>query len=456
MNKIITTLVFSSFTILVIPNSALAADFLLTTDTSQCDSRTPPVTAIPGGSSLDVIQASRSEWENSGFNIGTLAAGEEIYSCILGQPSETGVNTPGKKAIDQATSSAVVAINSSIIQTSNIMTRLATLRAGNGFGFEYSNLNNNVKNNISSNLDSSRLGGGASADESGGLLDNRLSTFINGNYTTGNYDESSNSNGFDFDTGEITLGVDYRIIDQLFIGTAFGYTRSNTEMNQDLGQINANSYSLSIYSTYYSSASNFYIDALARIGWNDFQGNRRFTASVDGSTQEAQSSYKGNDYSFSLGTGYNFNIERLNIDPYARFDYTHYSINGYSESGDSNYSSDYFTVESQKIDSMRSAIGFEINYIFNTSFAVLSPLFRAEWQHEFMNDSRLLTSFRTETPGVGSRLSTGSPDRDFANLDFGLSAAFPHGVSAFFVYETLLANHLITSHSFNAGVRVNF
>ena len=458
MNKL--TLVLTSLVICAISNVSLASNFLLTTDTTQCHPDTAPVTTILGGTSLDVLQTSKPEWQSAGFNVGTLVANEDVFTCILGKQPDTVVDTPEKRSLDQAASSAVVAINASIVQTSNLFTRLATLRAGQGFGFDFfdSNFSKGKKkkgNEPIRGRESYDTGGGASADESGGLLDNRLSGFINGNITIGDYDKSKHSQGFDFDTKGITLGADYRISDQFFVGSAFGYTASNTEINHGAGQVESDSYSLSIYSTY-STMNNFYIDLLGRVGWNEYIGDRDFSASADNSHQHAKSSYSGNDYSISFGTGYNLNINGLNINPLARFDYMHNIINGYSEDGRSVHAADYLSVEQQKIDSMRSAVGLELNYTFNTSYAILSPSMRAEWQHEFMNDSRLLTSYHTESPLLETNLRTESPDRDFVNLGFGLSAAMPYGISGFLMYETMLANHSTTSHSFNGGIRMEF
>jgi len=294
-------------------------------------------------------------------------------------------------------------------------------------------------------------GGCASADSSS-LLDQRLSFFINGNGAFGDQEKTKVSSGFGFDTIGTTLGTDFRLTDNLVIGSAFGYTASNTDMSGGLGDMEADNYSLSLFGGY-TLPNSFYLDALARVGWNDYDGNRNLSSSNDPSgIEHVSSNYSGNDYSVSLSAGYNHTIDAFSVSPFLRYDYIHNDIDGYREHGSTSSS---LSIEEQHSDSMRSALGTEISYVVNTPYAILIPLVRAEWQHEFMNDSRTLTSFQNNSSD-GISLNTDSPDRDFVNLGFGVSAGLPHGVSGFFYYETMLANSLTASHTFNGGIRIEF
>jgi outer membrane autotransporter protein len=51
---------------------------------------------------------------------------------------------------------------------------------------------------------------------------------------------------------------------------------------------------------------------------------------------------------------------------------------------------------------------------------------------------------------------TDSPDRDYFRLGLGVSAVFPHGVSAFVNYDTLLDKRDWTDHLIDLGVRWEF
>lgn len=406
---------------------------LITTDSSHCSPNDGITTSISDGTSQAVIDTSIPSWQALGFTVGPVAPDEDILTCTRKSPDPEQILTPEQQSLDLTASIATIAINASIIQSTNIFTRLAAFRE-DAFLSKKKKKTNRI---------------GASADDNP-LLDQKLGFFINGNGNFGDQIATRRSNGFDFDTQGVTIGSDYRLTDNFVMGSAFGYTATHTDMNNGTGNLEADTYSLSLFGGYFLPNS-FYVDGLARVGWNNYDGQRNINAV--GLPASAMSNYSGNDYAVSLSAGFTHSMGALNLNPFVRYDYIHNDIDGYQEKGGPTFSNN---IEEQHIDSMRSAIGAEINYVVSTPYGVLIPMMRAEWQHEFMNDSRLLTSFQSASPDLITQLYTNSPDRDFMNLGFGMSAQLPNGISGFFYYETMLANHLVTSHTFNAGVRIEF
>ena len=442
-NLLITSLLVFFSSIIV------AASQLVTTDLTGCVADTQKET-VPGGTSAGVLDSLRGVWRDAGFVIGKLDSETTIYVCN-GISNPDVIETPEQEALDQSASVATIAIDASIVQTNNVFTRLASLREQASSSSTNSTSKPVSNQNDPANDKDESYGGGASADSSS-LLDQRLNFFINGSGSFGDQEATKSSNGFDFDTIGTTLGTDFRLTNNLVMGTAFGYTDSHTDMSKGLGHVDADSYSLSIFGGY-SLPNSFYLDGLARVGWNDYDGKSTFnTNTTSGIEEHANSDYSGNDYSVSLSAGYNYQIDAFSVSPFLRYDYIHNDVDGFQETG--NASSLSF-IDEQHIDSMRSSIGAEVNYVVNTPYAILIPMMRAEWQHEFMNDSRLLTSYQNNG-GSKTQLKTDSPDRDFMNLGFGLSAGFQHGISGFFYYETMLANNLTSSHAFNGGIRMEF
>ncbi len=417
---------------LALTTQTVFAQSLITTDESSCESTGTPVVAVPGGTSQDVIDSSIPEWQDLGFTIGSISPDENIIVCTDSEPDENELTTPEQEGLDQSASAATLAVSASIIQTTNLYTRLAAIR----------------RQSYSATTSTADTGGGASADDPS-LFDERLNFFANGSGSLGDQESSQVSSGFDFDTIGTTIGVDYRLTEHFSLGTAFGYTSGNTSMNNDLGHTDIDNYSLSFYGGY-SLPSSFYVEGLFNVGWNNYDSQRNVQSDIDGSTiEQVSSDYSGNNYSLSLATGYEYTIDAFSITPLFRFDYVHVDIDKYQETGDSIVN----RIDAQHVDSVRTAFGAWLQYTIQTPYAVLIPAMRAEWQHEYMNDSRLLTSYQN---GSKTQLRTDSPDRDFANLSFGFSALFPYGVSAFFFYETMLANHLTTLHSFNGGLQLQF
>jgi outer membrane autotransporter protein len=411
---------------------------IVTTDSDNCLTDNY-VVAVRNGTSQAVIDTSIPNWQALGFSIGSIKPDQDIITCTYAPPPPDQVITPEQEGLDQGASVATIAIDASVIQSANIFTRLATYR-------DPHNLPN--ANRINNHLS----GGGASADQPF-LLDQRLNFFVNGTGNFGDQQATQRSNGFDFDTAGVIVGTDYRFTNSLVIGTAFGYTSSHSNMNKGLGNLDSDNYSLSLFGSY-SLPSNFYVDGLVRVGWSTYNSQRNYsTAATPNIIESAAADYNGNDYAVSFSTGYSHNINALTLRPFLRYDYIHIDIDGYQETGNA---SNLSTIDTQHINSMRTALGGELSYTISTPYAVFIPLVRAEWQHEFMNDSRLLTSSLSNASGIITQLQTNTPDRDFANLGFGFSTVFPHGVSGFFYYEVMLANRLTTAHAFNGGIRIEF
>ncbi len=432
----------------VVQNSVISILFLLNTQaifagTQQIVTTNPNncvsdnyVVAIQKGTSQAVIDASIPAWQTLGFSVAELSPNQDIITCSYQPPPSDQVITPAQEGLDQGASIASIAIDASIIQSANIFTRLAAYRDPHHLP----------------SANRSRTGDGASADTPF-LLDQRLNFFVNGIGNFGDQQATRRSNGFDFNTAGVIIGTDFRFTDHFVMGTAFNYTGIQSNMNKGLGKLDSDNYSLSLFASY-ALPSNFYIDGLVRAGWSNYNSQRNYsTEAAPNSIEHASANYSGNDYAISFSAGYSHNIAALTLRPFLRYDYTHVAINGYQEAGNAGNLS---TVEAQRINSMRTALGGELSYAISTPYAVLIPLVRAEWQHEFMNDSRLLTSSLSNAPNIITQLQTNSPDRDFANLGFGLSAVFSHGISGFFYYEAMLANRLTTAHAFNGGIRLEF
>jgi outer membrane autotransporter protein len=85
---------------------------------------------------------------------------------------------------------------------------------------------------------------------------------------------------------------------------------------------------------------------------------------------------------------------------------------------------------------------------------VLVPQARAEWEHEYDQDAdTLVARFAADPTGTAFGIVSDSPDRDYFRIGLGLSAVFPHGLSAFVNYDTVLDKQDWTDHLIDVGLR---
>lgn len=290
-------------------------------------------------------------------------------------------------------------------------------------------------------------GGGAGDGE---FLDEALGFFVQGKFQTGA--KAKGRASFDFDTYNLTLGGDYRLTDRWVMGLATGYTRTNTTMIQDSGDMISDAL-LSAFFGRYSLHSGMYVDWSATYGRfnNDLQ--RRFA--YPGFNGVANSQPDADQYGASISLGKDFSIQQWAFNPYARFEYINLQLDAYREQGGVGLN---YEVGTQAYDSFISVSGVQVSHAWSLPWMVLTPTLRVEWEHQFLNDNQLLDlRLADASPGRGHFfLPTGNPDRDYFNLGGEMTATLAEGVATFVRYESRLGQAYLTSHLVELGVRIPF
>ncbi|HFD12126.1 MAG TPA: autotransporter outer membrane beta-barrel domain-containing protein [Crenotrichaceae bacterium] len=300
------------------------------------------------------------------------------------------------------------------------------------------------------------LSGGAA-----GIADSsRLGIWGNGTYNTGDVNSSINQLGFDFDNWGGTLGVDYRVTDDLVAGAAFTYLNTDADLDSSAGNVESDSYTGTIYATY-SHASGFYIDGAASYGAIDFDISRRiqYTLPTDVVNTTAKGDPDGSQYSFGMGIGYQFSVASATIEPFARADYQEYEIDSYRETGGQGWGERF---SKQRVRSLPTSVGLRLSNAFSTSWGILQPQVHGAWHHQFKDDSRTITTSFLGDGATSNRTATQfsivteGPDRDYYTVGASVNATFANGISAFVAYNTLLGYRDVDSHRVTFGGRLEF
>jgi outer membrane autotransporter protein len=360
------------------------------------------------------------------------------------------------QGLQQATTLAPTSFAAAHTQATNIGLRLLNLRRG-GPAISAGGLSLNMDGqSVPVGLAASGLfslgekGGGASADPTG-LGGLGLGVFVNGIGSFGDQRASSREPGFDFHTLGLTAGVDYRVLPQLVLGAAFGYASVKTDFDANAGEMNSNTYSVSVYASYFLGAS-FHLDGIFTYGWNDYDTKRNIV--FPGVSATAKADPSGNQLAVGANAGYDFHFGGLTVGPSFRVSYVNVDVDKYRERGAGIFD---LSVKSQNAESLTTALGGEVSYAISVPFGVLTPLVRFEWEHEYLAGSRIVQGTLISDPSQTLFAArTNNPDRDYFNLGAGITGTFRSGVSAFFYWETILGQSRVTNHLFTLGVRVDF
>ncbi|MDD1622388.1 MAG: autotransporter domain-containing protein [Methylococcaceae bacterium] len=343
-------------------------------------------------------------------------------------------------------------------QVSNISSRLAQLHHGaTGFnmnGIRLSMNGESVPSSVWSKLTPPSLGGGAAGDTDDGFV-SRFSAFVNGQATFGNRVATDLEVGANSHTLALTSGLEYRFTDAFLMGVAFGYGDTSTDYKGQAGKLANTAFSSSLYGSY-NITDRFFLDSIFTYTLDDYNSERIISyQDILGTVSErATSKPSGSQHRFTLGGGYDFNFDALTLGLRARTEYGHMEIGQYRETGASGLN---LAIDPQKNKSVVTSFGGQISYAISTSFGVLQPQLNLDWEHEFKNNSReVISRFVDDSSGTAFVIRTNDPDRDYLNLQSGISAVLPNGLSAFVQYETLLGYRYGTRHTVNAGVRLEF
>jgi outer membrane lipase/esterase len=375
----------------------------------------------------------------------------------------------------QTSSMKTTSVDTSRPAANVITARLAALRAGGVGGIALNQKNKQTRPVLLAALDSD-----AADDEAvtGSILDSgKFSIFLNGLYATGDKDSTTNEPGFDFDAYGILVGGDYRFSDQLIFGLAVNYQKTDADIDDNAGDTDVKGYGVSLYGTFYYGQ--LYINGIGTIGRSDYDSTRKVNYSVKKSAAAAASDplitrvnqkFDGDtdsdEYGFSFGTGYGFSHKGFDFGPYGRLNYQKTEIDDYREHLPGSNTDPGFglalKIDDQDIKSLSTNLGARAGYTFTTGIGVFTPYARFDWQHEFENDTsaikgRFVNGGGSATASLNKILiPLDDPDRDFFNLGFGVASVFPHGISAFLDYLTVLELDNITLHQFVGGVRFEF
>jgi outer membrane autotransporter protein len=344
-------------------------------------------------------------------------------------------------------------------QYASIMDRLMALRGG-ARGLSLAGLNVIVDGKMVPLADLQEMvgkffGGGAAADEPGGLLSDKWGLWVRGNFSFGEKDASAASPAFDADQWAFVGGIDYRVSDKSVLGAALSYGSSEVEFAADDGALNTDSFALSLYGSAYA-AKNFYFDGIVNISNSSYDAERNITY-VDGIglvTADAAGDTDGTTLSGGLSAGYDFLVGGLTISPNLGVFYIDTTIDGFTETGAGGLNLIY---DEQEFTSFTGNAGLRLTYAWNVSWGVLLPHLRADYVREFEDDVDVFGVRFANDPNAASTppvlVATDNPDQSYWRLAGGFSAQFKHGVSGYIEYQRLESFEFISFEDISIGLR---
>jgi uncharacterized protein with beta-barrel porin domain len=270
---------------------------------------------------------------------------------------------------------------------------------------------------------------------------------------TGSVAGNANAGALSFNASGFAAGADYRFDSRFLAGFAVGYANGNQWASGFSGQGTTNSFQASLYASFTQAA--FYLDGMAGYGYNDNQMTRQIVL-PNLAARTAQGRVGANQFLGQLETGYRIGINEpaaASITPFARFQGTTNSQQGFSESGAGSLN---LTVAPQTTGSARSALGAELAGAFGPEGREkLALQLRLGWAHEYADTTRPVTASFAGAPGANFTVFGAAPTRDAANFSLAANTAVAPGVSLYARYDGETGNGTST-HALYGGLRMNW
>jgi len=277
-----------------------------------------------------------------------------------------------------------------------------------------------------------------------GVRENRWGVWVSGFGDFVSLDSDNRVQGYNFTTGGVMLGVDYRITDHFAIGVSGIYVHTWTQL-QPAGNVGVNAGLGGIYATYFDRG--FYVNAAAYGGSNSYDISRQ---GLLGGLANGNSN--GNEFSTFIGGGYDWHLGRFSIGPLAYLQYTNVNINGFNESG-----SDFpLQIHADSEESLRTDLGFRASFAWAVGQIYLVPFLYTAWEHEFKYSALPITASLGAVPGATATLFGPAEGHDSAVISTGVRVNWTPTISTFVSYDGQLGRGNYSSNAVSGGVSVSF
>ncbi|MCG8489410.1 MAG: autotransporter domain-containing protein [Chromatiales bacterium] len=345
----------------------------------------------------------------------------------------------------QANSMKGVAAN----QIKNVAGRLQEIRSGVP-GVSLAGLRailNDQSLNLGRLLTGLQQGGGAGD----GLVNERLGGFVTGTINIGDGESRDRENSFEIDNQELLAGLDYRFNNDLVMGTALGYSSSETSENGGDTGVDVDGWNLSIYGNYYP-AKDWYVDWLLGYGESSIDTSR--SIDIGGVVSRAKGDTDADIFSAVVGTGYSYNVQAWTIDGYTALEYRNSEIDAYRERNDAGLD---MNISKTSSDVLSGRLGVRASNALSFSFGVLVPQFELELVKDFKNEAPEIEAEFALVPEAGSfTLTNEDPDDSYVNAGISLTGQFKNGITGFVRYSTMLARDDLDLDTWQLGARMPF
>jgi uncharacterized protein YhjY with autotransporter beta-barrel domain len=195
------------------------------------------------------------------------------------------------------------------------------------------------------------------------------------------------SNGFNLNSVGGTIGTEYRINNNAFVGAAFDYSNPRARFFNNGGTTEANAYQFGAYGAW--TNAHFFAQGLATVGWQNYRNSR------PGVVDTITSNPDGTSFVAAGKVGYLFDVGKSQVGPIGGLLYARARVNGYTENGDPVLA---LNVGQQTAEALIGSVGAQFRFPFLVSGRMINPYINLTMDDDFIGNGRIIQFGATSAP----------------------------------------------------------
>ena len=228
--------------------------------------------------------------------------------------------------------------------------------------------------------------------------------------------------GYQFTTGGMSAGIDYRITDHLAVGLFGGYSHTWTDLKP--GNVDVDTGRGGLYATYFDPQG-WWVNAGIWGGYNSYSTSRQaLLGPANGSTNGYEVSTFGD-------AGYDIHCGNLTFGPVVSMQYTTVHIDSFTEHG----SLVPLNIHADSEDSLRTDAGARASYTWHAGKIVVVPQVELDWEHEFKYSNLPITVSAPVLNGATATLTGPNIGHDSLIINAGVGLQINPQLSIYIGYQ---------------------
>jgi phospholipase/lecithinase/hemolysin/uncharacterized protein YhjY with autotransporter beta-barrel domain len=217
---------------------------------------------------------------------------------------------------------------------------------------------------------------------------NPWSFYMLANGAVSDRDATVASRGFNLDSVGGTIGTEYRINANAFVGGAFDYSNPKARLFNNAGSTEANAYQIGGYGAW--TNANFFLQGLATVGWQNYRNVRPGVVDMITSNPDGTSVVAAGKVGYLFGTP-----DRIQAGPIGGLLYARAKVNGYTEAGDPVLT---LNVGDQTAETLIGSVGAQFRFPFWVGGKLISPYVNLTADDDIIGNGRIIQFGATSAP----------------------------------------------------------